>query len=167
MIGALLIALAMQRPDVIASPMAPPPAVEARLLRQGTPIRFVTEATIDSRSARQGERFGLVVKDDVQVDKIVVISGGTRGVGEVQSISSTGGYGKAGVLVLQPLFIDISGQRINLVGHSATEGRDKLGEAAVAGFLIGFGSFITGKTAIVPAGSDIYGAVRDDTLLHR
>lgn len=132
----------------------------------GTPMSFVTTTQISSRSVRQGERFPLQVSEDVTLGSHVVIPKGTAGVGEVEAVSRKGMFGKAGSLVLRPLFIDIRGERVNLVGATADKGHDGTAAAAVTTALIGgFGLIITGKSAVVPAGSPLYGRVRTDVTL--
>ena len=132
----------------------------------GTPMSFVTTTEISSRSARQGQRFPLQVSEDVTLASQVVIPKGTAAVGEVEAVSGKGMFGKAGRLVLRPLFIDIGGERVNLVGAIADKGHDGTAAAAVTTALIGgFGLIITGKSAVVPAGSPLYGRVRSDVTL--
>lgn len=132
----------------------------------GTPMSFVTIAPISSRSVKQGQRFPLQVSEDVTLASQVVIPKGTTAAGEVEAVSGTGMFGKAGSLVLRPLLIDIGGERVNLVGATADEGHDGTAAAAVTTALIGgFGLIITGKSAVVPAGSPLYGRVRTDVTL--
>jgi len=132
----------------------------------GTPVSFVTIAPISSRSVKQGQRFPLQVGENVTVASQVLIAKGTAAVGEVEAVSAKGMFGKAGSLVLRPLFIDIGGERVNLVGVTADNGHDGTAAAAVTTALIGgFGLIITGKSAVVPAGSQLYGRVRADVTL--
>jgi hypothetical protein len=132
----------------------------------GTPMSFVTIAPISSRSVKQGQRFPLQVSEDVTMASQTVIPKGTAAVGEVEAVSGTGMFGKAGNLVLRPLFIDIRGEHVNLVGATADEGHDGTAAAAITTALIGgFGLMITGKSAVVPAGSRLYGRVRTDVRL--
>lgn len=160
MITAVWAALLLQAPSAPAQPAAP------IVLRSGTPIRFVTEAAIDSRSVRQGQRFAIVVAEDVADGATILVPKGVRAVGEVEAVSGTGMFGKAGSLRLRPLFIEVGGQRINLEGGTEESGKEQIGGAAVATFLTGgLGLIITGKSAQVPAGSPLYGHVRTDALI--
>ena len=132
----------------------------------GTPMSFVTTTQISSRSVRQGERFPLQVSEDVILGSQVVIPKGTAAVGEVEAVSGKGMFGKAGSLVLRPLFIDIGAERVNLVGATADKGHDGTAAAAVTTVLAGaFGLIITGKSAVLPAGSALYCRVRTDVTL--
>jgi len=142
-------------------------AAASIVIPAGTSVNFTTVAPISSKTVIQGQRFPLTVSEDVTVDSHVVIPRGTAAVGEVDAVSGTGVFGKAGRLVLRPLFVDIAGERVNFVGISVDEGRDGTAAAAVTTALIGaFGLVITGKSATVPAGSPLYGRVRTDGTIH-
>lgn len=161
--------LLAQTATVPAAPSAAPvmaPTTVSLVLPAGTPIRFVTNAAIDSRSVRQGQRFALTVADDVKIGDFVAIPKGTPAVGEILSLSEKGMFGKNAKFSLQPLFIDWAGKRINLTGRFDQAGQKQVTAAAITTFgITGFGIFITGKSATLPAGSELTGAVRTDTTL--
>ena len=160
--------LAMLVADVPALTPAPVPtqAVATIVLPALTPVRLTTVDPLNSRTAKQGQRFALRVSEDVVVGSAVAIPWGTAAVGEVETVSGKGMVGKAGRLVLRPLFIEIGGKRINLVGTSDQRGKDSTAGVAVGSLLIsGWGIFITGKSATVPAGSSLPGRVRSDVAL--
>lgn len=164
MILALVAAAFLQSEAVPAAP----PVIQPKTvtLRAGTPIRFVTEAAIDSRFVRQGQRFTIVVSDDVVDRGTVTIAKGTRAVGEVEVVTEKGMFGKPGGLVLRPLFIELGGTRINLEGIAQTSGKEQVGGAAVATVLTGgLGLIITGKSAQMPAGSELMGMVRNNVTV--
>jgi len=165
MICALVMALALQ--PLVAPPAVPLVGSPAPLtLRAGTSVHFVTEAPIDSRSVRQGQRFTIVIAEDVSVGGKPILLKGTRAVGEVEAVTGTGMFGEAGSLVLRPLFVDLGGQRINFDGVAEQRGKGQVGSAAVTTILTGgFGLIITGKSATMAAGSPIEGWVRSDVLL--
>lgn len=167
MIAALLL-LSVGEPVVTPSPVLEVPAAPATplVLRAGTPIRLTTVDKMDSRSVIQGERFPLSVAEDVAVNGHVVIPGGTAAVGEVEALSGKGMVGKAGKLVLSPLFIELSGRRVQLVGTTEQQGRDSTTGVAVTSLLLtSLGIFITGGSATVPAGSVLFAKVRTDVRL--
>lgn len=135
-------------------------------IRAGTPVQLTTETSLDSRSVRQGQRFTVIVAEDVTDGAHVLIAKGTRAVGEVEAVSGKGMFGKAGSLLLRPLFVEVAQQRINLEGAEEARGKEQLGGAAVATVLTGgFGLFITGKSATVPAGSILRARVRSDATI--
>ena len=135
----------------------------ALTLPAGTTVRLLTTGAIHSRSVIQGQRFGLQVADDVMVGSHIIIPRGTPAVGEVEAVSGKGMFGKAARLTLRPLFVEVGNERVNLVGLSEEAGADATAGAAVATILAGaFGLVITGKSAVVPAGSAILAKVRRD-----
>jgi hypothetical protein len=147
-------------------PPAPTATGEQILLAAETPVQLVTVDPLDSRTARQGQRFALRVSEDVKVESAVVIPRGTAAVGEVESVSGKGMVGKAGHLGLRPLFIDVAGERVFLSGLAEQNGKDSTAGVAVGSLLLsGWGIFITGKSASLPAGSALAGRVRTDVIL--
>ena len=155
-LSALMLGLAQAPASLPASVMLP----------AGTPVHLVTVDAVDSRSAKQGQRFALRIDEDVSVGTTVVIQRGTAAVGEVEAVSGKGMVGKPGKLVLRPLFVEIAGQRVNLVGVNEERGKDATTGVAVGSILLSpLGMFITGKSASVPAGSPLPGRVRTDVTL--
>lgn len=165
----ILAALALLAADVPASPPAQAASqqpIAGILLPAGTPVRLRTVDALDSRSASQGQRFKLLVDEDVVVGTAVIIRRGMAAVGEVEAVSGKGMVGKSGRLVLQPLFVEVAGKRVNLVGANVERGKDATGGVAVASILTnGLGLFITGKSATVAPGSTILGRIRTDVTL--
>ena len=157
--------LALFLADLPALPQAPQPAASV-VIPARTLVQLSTVDPLDSRSVRQGQRFALRVSEDVTVGSTVVIPRGTPAVGEVEAVSGKGMVGKAGRLLLQPLFIELAGQRVNLVGANDKRGKDSTTGVAIGSLLIsGLGIFITGKSASVPAGSLLPGRLRSDVTL--
>ena len=155
MILAALMLAAQTATATVIPPPPPLPAIAPTPLRlvSGTPIRFVTNGAIDSRSVQQGQRFALTVTDDVITESVVVVPRGTAAVGEVDAVTEKGQFGKAASLSLRPLFIELNGQRINLVGLNESRGHKAVGAAVATTLLIGgLGLLITGKNASLPAG---------------
>lgn len=162
LVAALMLALL---PVPATAAPASKPAALVRL-PAGTSVRFTTNGPIDSRSIRQGERFGLTVADDVMAGAQLVIPRGTPAVGEVEALSDRGSFGRGAKFTLVPLFVDFGGQRINLTGKTKSEGRSQIGAAAVTTVLIGgVGLLITGRSATLPAGSELRGEIRSDVSL--
>jgi hypothetical protein len=155
---------------VAAGQLQPASAAELPLtlvLPAGTPIRLATVGPISSRSVVQGQRFALEVVEDVRAGQNLVIPRGTPATGEVADISGKGMLGKAARLVIQPLFVELAGKRVNLVGDSEHRGKDATVAAAAVTLLTPFGLFITGKTAVIPVGAPLFARVRSDVSLHQ
>lgn len=163
MIAAAALLLSLQAAPVSAPVPVPSGSV---VLPAGTSVRFTTNGPIDSRSIRQGQRFGLTVADDVIIGTSTLIPRGTPAVGEVEAVSDRTQFGKGAKFTLRPLFIEFGGQRINLVGTATTKGRNQVGAAAVTTVLIGgIGLLITGRSATLSAGSELRGEIRSDVSL--
>lgn len=158
-------------PETAVQSIAAAPAVAAApgpVLRAGTPVLMVTTSPISSRRARQGQRFDLAVAEDVLVDGMVVIPRGSRGVGDVARVVEKGMFGKAGKLEVRVLFVEVGGRRIRLDGRATDKGKSGLGPTAAAVVLVGvWGGFVTGKSAVIPAGSTLTGHVYEDLPLKR
>jgi hypothetical protein len=132
----------------------------------GTPVRLTTVAPLDSRSVKQGQRFELRVSEDVRVGPLIVIPRGAAAVGEVEAVSRKGMVGKPGRLVLQPLFVTVSGERVFLAGSADQRGADATTGVAVGSLLLSpLGMFITGKSASLAAGSKIDARVRTEATV--
>jgi len=144
-------------------PAATPPAV---MLPAGTPLRLRTVDAINSANLVQGQRVVLTVADNVRVGTRLVIPRGTAAVGEIEALDQKGIFGKAAKFSLRPLFVDLPGQRVNLVGGHAHQGKDGVAAAAVTTVLFGaLGIIITGKSATLPANSIIDGEIRNNVLV--
>ena len=164
----ILAALALIAADAPASAPIPAPvqAPTAKVVvPAGTAVRLETVGTVDSRSVKQGQRFALRLAEDVMVGSQLAIPKGTPAVGEVEAVSGKGAFGMAAKLVVRPLFLDIGGERVNLVGMNDKSGKGQTTEAAVTTAVVTFGLFITGKSATVPPGSLLLGRVRSDVAL--
>jgi hypothetical protein len=161
----IVLALALAAADVAS----PPPAgiAPARLTNSaGTPVHLTTVVPLDSRSVKQGQRFELRVADDVRAGGIIVIQRGTAAVGDIEAVSGKGMVGKPGRLVLRPLFVIVSGERVYLAGSADERGADATTGVAVGSLLLSpLGMFITGKSASLPAGTKIYARIRSDATV--
>jgi len=157
-----ILALALVLADLPASQQVPT-AAPGIVIPARTRVQLSTVDPLDSRTVKQGQRFSLRVSEDVTVDSVAVIPRGTPAIGEVEAVSGKGMVGKPGRLVLRPLFIELSGERINLIGTSDEHGADATAGVAAGSLLLSaWGIFITGKSASVPAGSPVPARVRSD-----
>jgi hypothetical protein len=161
----LLLGAAQAAADVPVPPPVQQAAPAPLMLPAGTALRLTTVDEISSRSVRQGQRFALRVANDVLVGSRIVIPSGTAAVGEVEALSGKGMFGKAARLSLQPLFVDLAGERVNLLGTSETRGHGATTAAAIATVFSPLGLLITGKSVVVPAGTVLYARVRSDVVV--
>ena len=161
---ALLVGCAASLATVGTAQMITPSA--SPVLKGGTEVPMKTVSRISSLQARQGERFDLEVTQDVLADGRVAIPRGSRGIGEVRRVVSKGMMGKSGKLEVQVLFVEIGGRRIRVDGLAADRG--KAGTVGVVGVAVlagAFGGFVTGTSAVIPAGTELSGYVFKDVRL--
>jgi len=142
------------------------PGARALMLRADTPVPMATVERLSSKRAHQGQRVDLEVTDDVLVDGQIVIRRGARAVGEVARVVEKGVFGKSGKLRIRAMFIDLGGSRIRLDGEARDRGKSGAAPVVGAAVLIGVsGAFISGTSAVLPAGSPIVGRVYQDVPL--
>lgn len=163
--GRMLAAILLAAPPAIAQPV---PAATQLVLRQGTPVPMKTVQPLSSKRAVQGQRFDLEVVDEVRVEGMLVIPKGAHGVGQVSRVVTKGMMGKPGKLEVRILYVEAGGQRIRLDGKGKDKGSSGAGGVLIAAPLIGMSAaFVTGKSAVIPAGSTLEGVVFQDVPLAR
>ena len=141
-------------------------AARLLVLPAGTPVRLVTTGDISSKTHRQGDRFELVVAEDVVVQGHVAVPRGSAAVGEVVRHAASGAFGRAGKLELAPLWVMVGSHRIRLDGKARAAGESGAAGAVIASTVIGgFASFISGRSAWLPAGAALTGYVHRDLPL--
>ena len=157
-------------PALVAAALlaAAPAAAQDLVLRHGTRVPMKTLEPLSSKRARQGQRFGLEVSEDIRVDGMLVIPRGARGVGEVSRVVVKGVMGKPGKLDVRVMFVEVGGTRIRLDGKARDRGQSGAAPVALAAPLIGVSAgLFTGTSAVIPAGSPIDGFVYQDVPLVR
>lgn len=174
-VALVLIGRAAQAPaaSVQTPPAAPPiqaviaePATGPLVLPAGTEVPMKTLAEVSSKTNRQGDRFDLVVSEDVLVQGHVVIPRGARGVGEVTKLVPKGAFGKSGKLETRLLYVAVGNSRIRLDGRAADRGKSGTGATIATAVAAGvFSAFVTGTSAVIPAQSTIVGYVERDMPL--
>jgi hypothetical protein len=163
-LAALLLIIAAPAGQV-AAPVFPARKADL-VLQAGTAVRLKTVTTLHSKTHRQGDRFEMIVDEDVRVGGQVAIPRGSPALGEIQKHTAKGPYGKAGKLELRLLYVTVGDRRIRLDGAQAQEGASAETTAIVTGFVSGaIGAFITGKSATVPAGTPLTGYIHRDLPL--
>lgn len=154
-------ALAAPVQALIAAPVTGP-----LVLLAGTEVPMNTLAEVSSKANRQGDRFDLVVSEDVLVQGHVVIPRGARGVGEVTKLVPKGAFGKSGKLETRLLYVAVGNSRIRLDGRAGDRGKSGTGATIATAVLAGVVSaFVTGTSAVIPAQSTMIGYVERDMPL--
>jgi len=137
-------------------------------LRAGTsvPLKTITELTTKGKKLRVGDRFNLEVSEPVMVNGVTVIPVGSPAIGEITSVRNKGMWGKSGAIEVRMLYATVNGRQIRLSG--ATDDKGVTGTAGVVGAVVLLpiaGFFLTGTSAVIPAGSSITGFVQEDVPL--
>lgn len=170
----LSFAAAAQEPVTVEMAQAAPPAIAEQVttnavLRAGTPIRLrlLEEITTNDRQASVGQRIRMEVANSVELDGVVVIPAGSLAEGEVTSVRNKGMWGKSGHLEARALYVRVNGRQIRLSGTFDDKG--VTGTAGVVGAialvpLAGF--FITGTSAVLPAGGEVPAFIDEDVVLN-
>ena len=159
------------QPVHVVSPVAPivAPATTNAVLRVGTeiPLRLVEELTTKGKKLRVGQRFHLETSEPVIVQGVTVIPVGSPAVGEITDVRNKGMWGKSGHLGARILYVTVNGRQIRLSGAFDDKGvAGGVGAALVSGIVfLPAGFFMTGTSALVPAGSIAKSFVDEDVPL--
>ena len=162
---------AQARQPVAAAPAAPiaAPATANAFLRVGTevPVRLSEALTTKGKKLRIGHRFHLQTSEAVMVNGVTVIPVGSPAVGEVTEVRNKGMWGKSGKLAARILYVTVNGRQVRLTGAFDDKGvAGGVGAAAVSALVfLPAGFFMTGTSALVPAGTIIKAFVDEDVPL--
>jgi hypothetical protein len=167
---------AVAEPVGAASPSVPTatapviaPATTNAILRVGTavPLRLSEELTTKGKKLRVGARFHLETSEPVMVQGVNVIPVGSPAVGEITDVRNKGMWGKSGHLGARILYVTVNGRQIRLSGAFDDKGvAGGVGAVAVSAIVfLPAGFFMTGTSALVPAGTVIKAFVDEDVPL--
>jgi len=155
-------------PAVPATPIAAPNTTSA-ILRVGTeiPLRLVEELTTKGKKLRVGNRFHLETSEPVIVQGVNVIPVGSPAMGEITDARNKGMWGKSGHLAARILYVTVNGRQIRLSGAFDDKGvAGGIGAVAVSAIIfLPAGFFMTGTSALVPAGTIVKSFVDEDVPL--
>jgi hypothetical protein len=154
-------------PSVAVAPVVAVPMVVSTasrtVLPQGTSIRLRTLSELTSQTAKTGQRFDLEVAEDVMLGGRVVIPRGSPAVGDIAMVKKKGMWGKSGKLEARVLYIRANGRDIPVRGSVGDKG--ETGTAGVVGAIVVLpiaGFFVTGTSAVLPAGTGANAALESD-----
>lgn len=129
-----------------------------------TPIRFMLDTAISSRTAVLGSQFQLKVVDDLFINGVVVIPAGTPATGEIIHAQKSSVFGKAGELLLAIRYIDLHGQKIKMRSFQPYQGKDITNAALGASLAVGmFAAFIRGGEVVTPEKTEVQALVAAET----
>jgi hypothetical protein len=165
-------ALSGQQGSVAIAAPAPPiamPATTNAILRVGTPVplRLSEELTTKGKKLRVGNRFHLETSEPVMVNGVTVIPVGSPAVGEITDVRNKGMWGKSGHLAARLLYVTVNGRQIRLSGAFDDKGvAGGVGAVAVSAIVfLPAGFFMTGTSALVPAGTVVKAFIDEDVPL--
>ena len=104
---------------------------------EGTSVSLQVLEKLTSATATEGQRFDLVLDDDIRVDGEVVVPRGAKAVGTVITARKIGFMGKAGELNIQINYVLFRDQRIPLRASQGREGESKVGTTVALTVLFG------------------------------
>lgn len=169
--SALLLAstgVAAQVPTTAAPISAP--TTNAAILRIGTPVplRLSEELTTKGKKLRVGQRFHMETAEPVIVQGVTVIPVGSPAMGEITDVRNKGMWGKSGHLAGRILYVTVNGRQIRLSGAFDDKGvAGGVGAVAVSALVfLPAGFFMTGTSAVIPAGASVKGFVDEDVQLN-
>ena len=136
--------------------VARPSADANSLLPANTEVLLRLNSEVNSKKARKGDHFDLTVANDVMLGNYIVIPRGTPARGEITYRTGKGAFGKSAKMEYSITSLDLNGQSIPLQGHFRQEGNGNTGATVATAIAVGvFSAFVTGKSAVVPAGTEL------------
>jgi hypothetical protein len=120
-----------------------------------TPVYLRIDAELSSKKQKNGDRFPILIVEDVRVGGAVVIPAGSAGEGEVIHAAKSGMGGKAGELLITARFVRAGGREIRLRSFSlGATGRDRADNSLALSVVTGpLGLFVVGGVVIIPRGT--------------
>ena len=146
------------------------PASEAAaaILPAGSQLRLVTTQELTSKRQRKGDLVKLDLADDVFVDGQKVLAQGAPVVAQITKAEQSGLMGAAGRLEARVLYLDLPSGPVRLSGILGASGKSHTGMATAATALVsGFAFMIRGKSAVIPAGTELFATLDRDVMLSR
>lgn len=123
------------------------------ILPAGTVVFVTLDADLSTMTAKLGDRFPVVVFDDVIDQDTIVIPKGAPGYGEVTFTTNKGAFGKPGIIGITLRQIQIDDRQFALSGRYREEGANNNGATAATMFAVGiFSAVIKGKPGIIQRG---------------
>jgi hypothetical protein len=92
-------------------------------LPDGMPVHLVLMDDLEGKKLQVKQTVHFNVREDMVVDKKVIIKTGAEAIGHIESVSKSGLLGKSGRLVLQFDYVNsVAGRRITLRGGAGVSG---------------------------------------------
>lgn len=133
---------------------------------EGTEFPVRLEEAISSSAATEGDRFTIVLDDDVKLADGTVLRAGYRGVGEVVEARDNGMLGKNGKLNVRLSYLKVGDERVRLRATKGTKGETRVGATVVTVLLFWPAApFIKGKDVSIKKGTMMTAYADQDTIL--
>jgi hypothetical protein len=130
------------------------------LLSKDTAIELATIADLTSKKAAKGDLLNLRVTRDILVNGELLIPAGTLGTAQISMVQSKGALGQSGKLEIEALYIRVGDNIVRLIGDVS-----KSGLAPVLVGLVVVLPGLTGRSAVIPAGTLVHTQVLRDVIL--
>ena len=120
-----------------------------------TPLYLRVDEELSSKKHKNGDRFAILIDEDVRIGDAVVIPAGSAGEGEVIHAARSGMGGKAGELLVTARFVRVGNREIRLRSFSlGAKGRDRSDQALGLAIVTGpIGMFVVGGVMTIPRGT--------------
>lgn len=147
-----------QEPALVAAP------VDKRILvPAGTVVDLVTTNALSSKKSVKGDLLYLKVATSVLIDGVAAIPEGTVVVAQLTRADPRGALGRSGKLDLQLLYAELPGGTVRMSGTLGVRGKKDAGDgAATALAFLALPFIATGRSAEIPAGSEVSGRLDRD-----
>lgn len=165
-LGGLKMKLGKLAAGVAALMLAAGPALAETKVPEGTEFIVRTEDGLSSKTANEGDRFTIVLTEDVKLADGTILRAGYRGVGEIVEARKNGMMGKTGKINIRLSYLKVGEQRLRLRASKSAEGDHRTGTQVVTLVLVGvFAGFVKGKNIEIPRGTQITAYADMDTVL--
>lgn len=164
----LVLASAASAQEASSTVMRAGMAEAAIVVPAGTAIDLVTTSAVSSKKSVKGDLLYLKVAAPLVVDGIVAIPADVIVVGQLSQAKPRGAFGKKGKLEVQLLYAELPGGTVRISGTLEARGKGGADDAAAtaAAFLL-LPFVATGRSAEIPAGSQVSGRLDRDLRIHR
>lgn len=120
-----------------------------------TPVYVRVDEELSSKIHKAGDRFRIVIAEDVRVNGAIVIRAGSEGEGEVIHAAKSSMGGKPGELLVTARFVRVGDVEVRLRSFSlGAKGLDRSDASMAASVVTGvLGLFVVGGVMIIPRGT--------------
>ena len=140
---------------------------DAVILRSGTEVKLTFAQSLSSKHATIGEKVELRVKEDVKVDRTVVVPAGARVLGIVVQGKKNEKYGNSKDLAVSVDYIVVKGKRIHLTGERQQKAKTNIGSATAATIGLGLSGlmiYMSQREAWIREGAPAKGYIAEDVV---